>query len=556
MTMGAPARERVLLWRGPAQYDLNLQLDLVLAAELEAQNAVASLVLCDGAAGCLQRRDDARKADDLRGLTDDWEARCGRCFSDRGLDHVREAGIPYFTFNGAVDPKRRAEFRALAEAKSEAEIVDYVHRGMKVGHWAASSTIRYFFGVDPMKHPRFLPMLREYFYTSLLSAEAAWSIFREFQPTRIIMQHGIYVEWGPAFELAAQRGIPLTRWTRGYSYRGHHWFVKTVDDTDRRHPHHAPEHRWRRVSRRSLTRTERVRLQHYMDAQSLKENNRYVLYERERQTPEQVREQLGLPEDKPVFAVFCHLSWDAQYGFEERTNGNTFREWLEDSVETAIATDDVHWLIKVHPAERVNKQSIGCAEHIAKRFGDLPDHVQVLPAELSINTYDLYPLLDGVVTIFGTAGLEAAILGKKVILAGHAHYGSKGFTFDSPTRRDYVTNLANAATLPRPTSVQVEIARRYGYEYFVSRQLPFDPAAAYEERKRGQMDPRRARMLHKWVETALDGGAFAMDNDEVAFYEEFPEVPDSGLDWAGLDLASEDDEAAEASTRPLSGVYG
>jgi len=560
--------ERVLVWRGPAQHDVNLDLDLLISSELTAIGAHTSIVLCDGASGCLQRRDDAKKEVRDRGTTEDWAARCASCFSDSGLDEVRATGIPYFTFNGAVDQPTRDQFRAWADEKTQEQMVDFVHRGIKVGHWAASSAIRYFFGADPMTHPRFLPMLREYFYTSLLSAEAAWSIFEKFQPTRIVMQHGIYVEWGPAFELAGQRKIPLTRWTRGYLYRGHHWLVKTCDPTDRRHPHHSPEQRWRKLSRRSLTATERQRLQRYMEAQALKQNNRYVLHKRTPETAEAVRARLAIPDDKPVFAVFCHLSWDAQYGFEEATDGSTFRRWLEDTVATAIETDDVHWLIKVHPAERVNKQAVGCQDFIEQRFGELPGHVQVLAADVDVNTYDLFPLLDGVATIFGTAGLEAAMLGKKVILAGHAHYGSKGFTADSPTRSDYVQNLSNAASMPAPSPVQREIARRYAYDYFVARQLPFAATVAYRERKQGKLEPRRARMLRKWAETILNGSAFAMDDQEVELYAEFPEVsPElaAGHDWAGVNgstPANYGDEVATADgaddemPRPLTGVFG
>ena len=183
----------------------------------------------------------------------------------------------------------------------------------------------------------------------------------------------------------------------------------------------------------------------------------------------------------------------------------------------------------------------------------------MLPADVSINTYDLFPILDGVVSIFGTAGLEAAMLGKKVILAGHAHYGSKGFTYDSPTRADYVANLSAAAALAAPTLVQVEIARRYAYEYFISRQLPLDPVVAYAERQQGQLDPRRQRMLRKWADTILSGDAFAMDDNEVEFFEEFPEIATDdgpGVDWAGLDRVANSEPADETAPRPLSGVFG
>ena len=53
------------------------------------------------------------------------------------------------------------------------------------------------------------------------------------------------------------------------------------------------------------------------------------------------------------------------------------------------------------------------------------------------NPFDFFQLVDGDVTVYGTSGLELALLGKPVILAGEAHYGGKGFTYDGLSQNSY-----------------------------------------------------------------------------------------------------------------------
>ena len=67
---------------------------------------------------------------------------------------------------------------------------------------------------------------------------------------------------------------------------------------------------------------------------------------------------------------------------------------------------------------------------------ELPDHVRAVPPESDISTYDLIELADVGLVYTTTVGLEMAMRGIPVIVAGQTHYRGKGFTTDPGSVED------------------------------------------------------------------------------------------------------------------------
>jgi hypothetical protein len=132
----------------------------------------------------------------------------------------------------------------------------------------------------------------------------------------------------------------------------------------------------------------------------------------------------------------------------------------------------VDWIVRVHPGELTDGSVLSTGDIIRNAFPDLSGHIKVLWADSDINSYGLYRMIDGGITIFGTVGVELAAMGKPVILAGQAHYGGKGFTLDAGSQAEYLTLLDRAAGIRPLDAEQTALARRYAYWYFVQRQIP------------------------------------------------------------------------------------
>jgi hypothetical protein len=105
-----------------------------------------------------------------------------------------------------------------------------------------------------------------------------------------------------------------------------------------------------------------------------------------------------------------------------------------------------------------------------------PAHIKVIPPEAQVNTYDLVELAQAGLVYTTTLGLEMAMDGLPVVVAGQVHYRGRGFTHDPASWQAYFALLEQMVAAPeglRPTPEQVEQARRYAYHFFFTYPRPF-----------------------------------------------------------------------------------
>ena len=503
-----PGSQTVLVWRGPGEIKPSLNIELVIAAALTWREAGVKFVLCDGLlSGCLRR--SVENGESIA----DWPNRCPGC-SHVGTSSIEAVGLPYRHLGEWVTSSRRAELRVLADDVDLADIASWQHYDVPAGQYALSSTVRYFKGKGTETDDAFASVLREYFYSSLVSTEAARAAVTEMQPAHVFMQHGIYVDWGPMFSRALGANIPVTRWMRGYLKN--HLYLRTCTQEDARHMYYLADTTWQTRARRPLGALEKERLNSYMRERACGSQGAMQLFNEPPFDPDSLRRRLDLPSNKPIWAIFTHLDWDAVFAFEPIL----FRdptEWVLETLKAIVEIPDVTWVIKIHPAERILGTARGSQQTIAEHFPSLPSHVRLIPADSQINTYGLLPLLHGGVTIRGTVGLELAMLGKPVILAGEAHYGAKGFTYDSQSKDQYFALLQQASSLNRTSVEQMQVAQRYAYSFFIERQIPFELVSgngqhlAFESLD--DLRPGRSSVLDMICERVLEGGEFTLNGN-------------------------------------------
>jgi len=134
-------------------------------------------------------------------------------------------------------------------------------------------------------------------------------------------------------------------------------------------------------------------------------------------------------------------------------------------------------VIKIHPAHLVKNKAANYLGKpaelnvIERVFGNLPDHVKLVYSDTGLSTYSFYEIADYAVTVRGTVGFEASLLGVPVVTAGTGRYDRRGFTLDSNTRQEYLHKLATLETYPRLSKEQIEIAERYAYGALLCRPL-------------------------------------------------------------------------------------
>jgi hypothetical protein len=107
---------------------------------------------------------------------------------------------------------------------------------------------------------------------------------------------------------------------------------------------------------------------------------------------------------------------------------------------------------------------------------EMPPHVLVVPPESRINTYDLIELAQFGLTYTTTVGLEMAMSGVPVIVAGETHYRGKGFTHDPEGLEAYYETIDRLLQQPQAARLserQVDLAWRYAARFFFEYPFPF-----------------------------------------------------------------------------------
>ena len=88
-----------------------------------------------------------------------------------------------------------------------------------------------------------------------------------------------------------------------------------------------------------------------------------------------------------------------------------------------------------------------------------------------MSSYALIEQADAVLVHASTIGLEAALLGKPVLVSADVHYRGKGFTRDVEGPEHLVTLLDSARTL-RLTPEEHDLAITYAHLFFFEAMIP------------------------------------------------------------------------------------
>ena len=107
---------------------------------------------------------------------------------------------------------------------------------------------------------------------------------------------------------------------------------------------------------------------------------------------------------------------------------------------------------------------------------ELPEHIHLVAAGDPINTYDLVEIADLGLVYTTTVGMEMAMSGVPVIVAGQTHYRGKGFTLDPDSWEAYEESWSSRwlhQAQQRMTQEQVEQAWKYAYRFFFDYPHPF-----------------------------------------------------------------------------------
>jgi hypothetical protein len=135
-----------------------------------------------------------------------------------------------------------------------------------------------------------------------------------------------------------------------------------------------------------------------------------------------------------------------------------FYQWFRKTLELIEEVDSVLWFVKPHPSGFFYREEGQVEELVARLKGD---HIFLTSQDFS--TASVLNVADGVVTVNGSIGLEAACAGVRPLLSAAAVYSGLGFTELPKSREAYFNTLRQMGDWTPLDAGAVRIAREVMY---------------------------------------------------------------------------------------------
>jgi hypothetical protein len=295
-------------------------------------------------------------------------------------------------------------------------------------------------------------------------AGAAWNLFTRQRFDAVIIPNGSVLEFGAIYRAARRAGTEVVTYEFG-EQRDRMWIAHDAEvmllDTSGL---------WNARKAQPLTDGERRDIQTLYAAR--RGGTALDAFDRSwrmgvSQGAQKAREQLGLDRGRPVVLLCTNVVGDSlSLGREIFSDG--MAGWLAMTVRHFAARPEAQLVVRVHPGE-----AFGTADPsegiVHAALPDLPSHVVVVPHDSPVNTYDLIELAHLGLVYTTTAGIEMAMNGVPVVVAGRTHYRERGFTYDPSTAEDYLNAIDDRLRPPSGHGLEpekVDLAWRYAHRFF------------------------------------------------------------------------------------------
>ncbi|GMR10730.1 MAG: hypothetical protein BMS9Abin28_1553 [Anaerolineae bacterium] len=306
---------------------------------------------------------------------------------------------------------------------------------------------------------------------NMAAAASALELFKEQGYDAALIPNGSILEFGAVYQAARWAGVKSVTYEFG-EQRERMWLAQNAEvmrqDTTAL---------WEARGRLELTRRERREVESMLGAR--RSGKQWAQFARRWQSaPSQgahkVAERLSLDLSRPVALLCTNVVGDSL-----ALNRQVFSEGMADWLAlTARHFEDPavgQLVVRVHPGEMLGAGHPS-AEVVREALPEMPANVVVVGPDSEINTYDLIEMADLGLVYTSTVGLEMAMAGIPVVVAGETHYRAKGFTSDPTSKDEYfetVDRLLAAGGKDHLGEQQRELAAKYAYRFFFEYPFPF-----------------------------------------------------------------------------------
>lgn len=305
---------------------------------------------------------------------------------------------------------------------------------------------------------------------NLQAAGALYAWLRDEKPDVLIVPNGTILEMGVAYRIARMLGLRVVTFEFA-DQRERIWLAQDDEIMS-----HNTRELWQALGGQPLPAAARGAM---LNLYAARRNARlWGNFARQwQQTPLQgaskVRENLNL-DARPVALLATNVLGDSLTLGRQRISA-TMADWIVGAIDYFARHPEAQLVVRVHPGELLT-HGTSMVDVINAKFPQLPDNIRLILPGDKTNTYDLVEIADFGLVYTTTVGMEMAMAGLPVIVAGKTHYAGKGFTLDPDSWEAFEDLLKRVISNPeafRLSPQQVEQAWLYAYLFFFEFSLPF-----------------------------------------------------------------------------------
>ena len=299
-----------------------------------------------------------------------------------------------------------------------------------------------------------------------ISAKVGVGIAEE-EPDLVIMSHGIYSTWGPAFRVLREKNIDVLTHGRGKrSGTGKFNWNVTADWWD-------IEDEWKKREQKPLTTEERSAITTYLKSRVDHSEDVFVYNFGEYQDRQQTYKRFDLDPNKITYSLFTNVLWDAASTQREIAFRDPI-EWVVETIKWIKGQKDKQLIIKIHPAELVIGTQMPFKMILDTHLKEVPANVRVIEPQEKVNSWSIYGITDLGLVHTTTVGMELPLQGTPCAVVSRTHYRAKGFTIDIDSRQEYFDVLNNFNTHSFDRQKIKELSLKYAYILFEKYQMPLN----------------------------------------------------------------------------------
>jgi hypothetical protein len=360
-----------------------------------------------------------------------------------------------------------------------------------------------------------VPEAREITDDFIVAAEgvqhAAEAIFDDFEPDIVFLLNGLFGAEHAIRDVATSRGM------RAPTYELAPRAGAIVLSQSAAAPDFDVDPLWEAVKDTPLDDEQRTEVMGLLEDRVRGVGTHESYFEHTEDDRDALRRHLGLDGGERVISLFTNVTWDtATLGHD--IGFASMLDWVEQAVRIAGGAD-LALVVRIHPAEGRWGSRDDVQGFVRSQLGAIPPNVRFVSAGEALSSYAILEMADLVLTYTTTVGLEAAVRGKHVAVAGDMHYRGRGFTTDL-SGPDDLARVMTGESAPRSAET-AELALRYAHMFFFRAMIPF-PAMRARDGKVVRI-PRTAAELATgadphldWIcERIIDGAHFGLP-DELA----------------------------------------